>query len=60
MESLPDGSVVLAVAGKMKYMSQCGRFEQMFYAQQIDTVSCVHSYLVSTHIQLGCIIEPVV
>ncbi len=60
MESLPDGSVVLAVAGKMKYMSECELSEQMFYAQQINTIFCVHSHLVGTHLQLGCIIEPAV
>ena len=36
MESLPDGSVVLAVAGKMKYMSECELSEQTFYAHYID------------------------
>ena len=34
MGSLPDGSAVLAIAGKIKHMSKCEPSEQLFYAQQ--------------------------
>jgi len=55
MESLPDGSAVLAIAGKTKYMSKSELSEQLSYAQQIDTVflcpqlSCGHSLTARMH-----------
>lgn len=46
MESLPDGSVVVAIAGNIKYMSKCESSEPLFYGYRIDAVPCVHSHLV--------------